>query len=368
MSIYSPSDIALKSSEQIDSMTKAELHECAKTLGLKGYSKLNKPELVNLVFNASDILRQSYTIADSNYKASQKQKEFKSSEYIDKAEIFALLKKLSPQQYSDYLYNIFDNAIVRGDLKPSSVATNIKTALFNTLDEMLEDEIYHLSKETVIEIKEAVKERNRPYNFAKKELEKSRINEYAYKAEKSLNATPIIQWALKALDSTRHEWQALALSILSGRRMVEIYGTANYSLADNGLIRIDGLAKKKKDSNDSCEFIPLCDAKKWLSVWENLENKGKTPTQVNNTNARMVSRNYPYELKELGIDKFKDCRDFYAGLGIVAFKEAGYAMPEHFVMKIMGHESGESTKYYRKFDVSNIPNNIIKKYGLYELA
>lgn len=373
MAFITETDIALKSELQIQSMTKGELIQCCKALGLKRYSKLGQSDLASLVYDASNVLRNSYVNADKAYnqtldeKEANKEDNFKSSDYISKAKIFNSLKKLSPSQFVEYLYNVFDNAINRGELKPSSVATNIKTSLFKMLDEMLEDSHYHLSKEVILEIKDEIRKHNKPYNFAKKDLEKERINQYAYKAEKTLEASPIIKWALTALDSTRHETQALALSILSGRRMVEIYGTSSYSLAENGLILINGLAKKKDDSNDSCKFIPLCNSVKWLEVWKNLDHKGKTPTQVNSTNARMVSRNYPLELKDLGIEKFKDCRDFYAGLCIASFSNLGYAMPEHFTMQLMGHESGESTKYYRKYEVINIPENIIEKFSSYEL-
>jgi hypothetical protein len=374
LNVTTETDIALLSRLQIESQSKSELIRYAKILGLKKYSKKNQKPLADDIYEASNPKRQAFINADNVYNQSLEDKEkskedgFKSSDYISKAKIFNSLKKLNPVQFAEYLYNIFDNAVNRGELVPSSIATNIKTTLFKTLDEMLEDSTYHLTKETVLEIKEAIKEHNKPYNFAKKDLERQKINQYAVKAEKTLDANPIIKWALDALESTRHEHQSLALSILSGRRMVEIYGdNTSYSLGENGLITIKGIAKKKDDSNDNCDFIPLCDSKKWLTVWENLECKGKTAKQVNETNARMISRNYPKELKEMGIEKFKDSRDFYAGLCITSFSELDYAMPEHFTMMLMGHESGESTKYYRKYEVTNIPENIIEKFKNYQL-
>jgi hypothetical protein len=130
LSISTQTDIALLSKLQIESLTKSELIQCAKILGLKRYSKLNQSDLAILIYDASDTLRNSYVNADNAYNQSLEDKEkvkkddFKSSEYISKAKIFNSLKKLNPVQFSEYLYNIFDNAVNRGDLVPSSIATN----------------------------------------------------------------------------------------------------------------------------------------------------------------------------------------------------------------------------------------------------
>lgn len=156
----------------------------------------------------------------------------------------------------------------------------------------------------------------------------------------------------------------MSLSLLSGRRISEIYGTTRYRLGAVGIVA-EGLSKKAENQPDSCEFIPLCDREQWLTAMDSFTEHGKTKLEVANSVSKLVSRHFPSDLKDLNVAKFKDCRDVYAA---IAYKILGTVVRDAnpFLMSIMGHTNQSSTDYYRKYDcqVVDLLVPIFKAYSL----
>lgn len=361
-------DIALLSREQISSKNKSELHVLAKALGLSGYSKFNKAELVTLVFNASNVVRDAIINEslqkDEIEKEKLLRKELAVFEALDSDNVISgyTIKNVSdkfkndpqaPENVAKVLYEFCQQQ----NYVPITIAKEQSRRLRLVLDELL------TSQEITYEFKDRLykqwNETVRHIHVVRRIKDEERVLGYATKAEKTIDATEsVIQWAMDNLHNDKRIYQqSIAISILSGRRMVEIHGdVSTYTKGNVGVI-IKGLAKKSTD-DATAEFIPLCDVDEFLDVINSYKKRGYTARQVNKNIGGSISKQFPIFLKDLGIEKYKDCRDLYAAVMFESFKFVGAREPKTFVKKCMGHDSEEATNYYRKFDVNAFEDSV----------
>ena len=354
--ISSISDIAYSEIETIETWSREQLILCLDIIGYnatKTYKKrTSEKDLAVLIYNQTDILRQALINKD-NTAILLEALETKERKNEDKPITIKVLKdvinkgKLDGHGIGKYLFELCNRVTTNGNTISKTYNDDLNFVLKNIdCDPILKTEI-----------KESWDKLIRPINYARCDYDTQRKKSYSEMAEKSIDAKPVIEWALENLNSTKQVYLGLALSILSGRRMVEIFGTSKYSLGQQNGILIEGIAKKKETQTNFCEFIPLVDSKLWLHHLERLESMGyrnKTPRQVNDSVARMASRDFPEMLKNVDVNKFKDARDFYAGFVYATFNKRGVNIPLVFTQYIMGHDSSDSTAYYQKFEILNI--------------
>ena len=349
MNITTSKEIALMSLEQIKSLRVSDLKDCCKLLGLRGYSKLTKPLLIETLFNASDVERQAIvatkeeSVTATEKKAQQakieRREKMLSQHPINVIAINTLRdkKKLEPSAIASILFKVCCQFYA--DITVAKECTKKLNLILPKTT---------LTQEEQKQIKETWGEQVYAMNFARKELEKTLLRSYALKAEKSINTEEVIDWAITNLYHKNRLIRGITLAILSGRRMVEIYGDTQYKLGDVGIIA-EGVAKKSNAESDVCEFVPLCDRNEWLEALNGMEKRGYTKKQVNANISSEMSKKFPEDLKELGVEKFKDTRDVYAAIAYQTFQlVVRDAIP--FTKKVMGHNSQESTSYYHKFD------------------
>jgi hypothetical protein len=354
--IFSKLDIAYCEIETIQTWDKDDIIIYLKKYvgyNIKSLEKRKSQKyLAELLYNQTNILRQSLKDKE-NTAILLEALEIKERKNEDKPITIKVLKdvinkgKLDGHGIGKYLFELCNRVTTNG----------------NTISKTYNDDLNFVLKNIdcnpilKTEIKESWDKLIRPINYARCDLDTQRKKSYSEKAEKSIDAKPVIEWALENLNSTKQVYLGLALSILSGRRMVEIFGTSKYSLGQQNGILIEGIAKKKETQTNFCEFIPLVDSKLWLHHLERLESMGyrnKTPRQINDSVARMASRDFPEMLKNVDVNKFKDARDFYAGFVYATFNKRGVNIPLVFTQYIMGHDSSDSTAYYQKFEILNI--------------
>lgn len=346
-------EIAALNEDRLSSMNKMELTHCCKLLGLRGYSKQKKGELVTRVFDASNIDRQMLLERDTQItsnqiaKAKEKtQKEIASRQVenvITATTIDGLNRKLNGDmvQIASVLHTTCNKLYA-----PTTVAKNMTKKLKVVLPTT------KLTQLEQIDLKKAWDKLVYAEHYAIKEREIIQNKMYSLEATKKIDTFALIDWAITHLDSTDNTCKGLALSLTSGRRISEIYGETTYRLGTVGIVA-EGLSKKADNQKDSCEFVPLCDREKWLAAMDSFSEHGKTKLQVANSVSKLVSRHFPTSLKDLQIEKFKDCRDVYAA---IAYKTLGTLVRDAniFVMTMMGHTNQSSTDYYRKYDCEPI--------------
>ena len=80
-------------------------------------------------------------------------------------------------------------------------------------------------------------------NYSRKEQEALLLKSYTCEAIDSIDSFAIVQWAISNLNHQKYIVKGLALSLLSDRRTIEIYGTTQYKLDSIG-IRAIGIVKK----------------------------------------------------------------------------------------------------------------------------
>ena len=205
-------EIALKSYEQLQGTTAAELKLYAKALGLSGYSKMKKAELVELVFKGSNVKRQDILNEtareqrESELAIKGKQEAKTELQQQDSPMQCGLLVKLyknlkpatdkkpasrTPEIMADILY---DRCVAHG-YQPITIAkgmtrtlkanlekaTDIPTKFREDLRTCWNQKVYHI-------------------NYEQKIKETKQVKRYADEFEKTFdNTASIIQWAVDAV-------------------------------------------------------------------------------------------------------------------------------------------------------------------------
>ena len=370
----SQNSIALLHRNQIESLSVAELKLAAKEYNLRGYSKLKKADLANLVYETSDILRQ--TMLNQAEKSTQLEKEKAEviraklieqdggihafsqqgiENRVNKIRSTKAGQKMTSKDIGESvaasLYDYAKQANYSNKYIAKDLTSRIRTAIkLNEKDNRIKPEIY-----TALKSKWDSFVRLNNINIVDESL--AAKDNYAEKALKTFTqqqTEQIVNWAIENLNNKSHYLAAISFSILTGRRMIEIYGTeAQYFINQPNLISIKGVAKKKQGKEDTVyNFIPLHDAETLVNfINKQFADKRKyTPIQVKRTISSKISRKFPTYLKDIGIEKFKDCRDFFAGVTYQNFVKAGKRRPEKFVQHNMAHDSLETTASYDKYD------------------
>ena len=357
--------IALKTKLQLDSCTVGELKQYCKILGLRGYSKYRKSELVDLIFDSLAIERERLINIESNAQTlaeSEKQrkaairKEIALKEHPINIDAVNNLY-LQTNKKSEKIYTTKDIAnilfqLCKNQFVEITVAKNCTQKLVATLPDTKLNELEQLK------VLEAWKDNVRAINAARKIAELKANESYAKNAVKTLDTHKIIEWASLNINSENLYIKGLALALTSGRRMTEIFNS-EFSLGNIGIV-MDGIAKKSTEGL-SCEFICLIDCKTWLKAHQSLELKQADKKKLRSL-SKLFSRHFPASLKDLDIEKFKDCRDFYSGVLHRTFDQIS-EVPIVCVKKNMGHDSESATVNYMKFKCDAIED--LSKFKMY---
>lgn len=367
----SQNSIALLHRNQIDSLTVSELKLAAKEYNLRGYSKLKKAELANLIYETSDILRQS--MLRSHEQATQLEKDENEQirqnlierdgglhpfsregieQRVDKLRSTAKGKKMSDHEIGEAVAASLYDFTKLGNYANKTIAKDFTQRIRDAikLNEKLSPQIYESLKHKW----DGFVRLNNIEIVRESEIQKRDLAVNAEKIFTQEKTNQIIEWAVSNLSNKSVYFSGISFSILTGRRMVEIYGNqAQYSLNDKNehLINIVGVAKKKESKEDTVyQFIPLNKPKTLVEFINNFPKRGYEPIQVKRTIASKISRKFPPYLKDLGIEKFKDCRDFYAGVTYKNFSEAGIRRPMKPTQYCMAHDNLDTTATYDKYD------------------
>ena len=154
---------------------------------------------------------------------------------------------------------------------------------------------------------------------------------------------------------TKLNWQevGVALALLTGRRLAELFGEAVFEKVDETTVRFTGQLKVKARGDIGGYEIPVIDADlvieldRWL---EAADRKHITPDRVNKNISVAFSRNKVQHLDIVGLAAFKNTRDAYAVYHLTKHK------PNHMTVNaytgsIMGHspEDVVTANSYQKY-------------------
>jgi hypothetical protein len=227
--------------------------------------------------------------------------------------------------------------------------------------------LYSLNREENIQIK-------REYE---KELDVKAIDkEIIYYKE-------VIDWATKTLVE-KNNWKhvSIALSITSGRRMIEIHNCGEFTIGEKpaflpnfehvkGWLSFEGQAKEKGKTPVGRYDIPcLVDVDLWLSAYQYLVDNQKTGKDENGVpiiSREKVNKNYSVELSKTikmtvytkGIIMYKHARDFYAAvmrgdLSLAISKQDMKAIrltEDILLQKVLGHGLVKEQHSYTKIGI-----------------
>ena len=368
---------------QIDGLKKQDLLEiCKYVLKIKRYSSLKKSELVKLVFSTTNMRRNELINNELELKINQEKvlQKVVSGENTGRTNVPTDVESVvmnlvnnghKPYQIARELFNIIK---INSDNKTLSIANNYSKKLENVLKlksneinkNLVENSPYKMGdidfQGNLITCESPYTFTGQIYEFWKKECKSGR-DIYQNKVRERLitstkiakngyiNINPVIEWAIDQIENGKNiVHQSLAFSILTGRRRVEVFGTTEYFVGNVGII-CKGLAKKKDEKSDEYfEILPLYDKNKLVDFINNHPKRGFDETTVARNINVLINRNFPMSLRDLGIDKYKTSRDFYASVLVATFDMLSLREPLIYVSKSMGHEYTNTLSYYRKFD------------------
>ena len=146
----------------------------------------------------------------------------------------------------------------------------------------------------------------------------------------------------------------LALGLMTGRRIAEIFGDSTFTKIDDTHIEFSGQMKTRGTRDDKPYVIPVVNADEVMVLLEYLTNagkRGKTASYVNATITPGYSR-APHLIKPLGLDFFKDSRVVYALYQSVHDKPANIAL-NAYLGRILGHGAEDlgTSNSYQKFNL-----------------
>jgi hypothetical protein len=215
------------------------------------------------------------------------------------------------------------------------------------------DEVYQQYREIIAPID----------NKTNKEYSKTVENYGTPETTTTLDGKKILNWAKEIIEWAYTQpnldkgWQkvSLALALTSGRRMAEIHGTTQYEAVDSNTLRSIGLAKKQED-DFALNSVCLVDAEKWLAVINKLPEarRNQENSRVNALVRKLIEESLkPKIYKDLGIESYKDSRDFYISYLVTRdFPTSGFRSQLAFVKTIIGHEAKKQSLSYEKFIVT----------------
>lgn len=373
------SELALKTKDTFEGMTVKELKESCKVLGLTKYSKQTKPVLLERVWKATEPLRlKVYTenaIAQQKAEQDELAQARKQARGAVEYEVFG--KEHIKQAFSDYEGDLERTAV---SLYTKAMLTHKPVTILKTLTSKLKRQLelieFHSDPIYDRHMKDTFYNQHwmklmKPIRALEQSKDAVRINSYASKStdKLALDSDEIIEWGLTHLDAENQLIRGIALAVLSGRRMVEVFGLTTFEQAGD-FIHADGLAKKNPEGDTDCYFIPFCDPSDWFKslsglirgydLIDGLEDETALKKKINGSLSKLYSRHHKTIFEDFGlifdrgkVGSYKDLRDVYAGVVFQTFKTI--ADSEDGAMdrtqQNMGHSNAEATKYYRKYDV-----------------
>lgn len=351
--------LLLQTRETLLGHKSTELKSACKTLKLTNYSAQKKSVLVDRIDDALNPYRLASSIVIRRHELDEQYQRLKPKTKEEGVFGVAAIRKALKDTY-DKDRKSYDVVQACSNLIIAALTfyqpITIATGLLKTFKESLT-----LLDEYPSELKESLE---KAMVRACMQVRKDNTAEYAQttedrilnKASVVIDSPKVIAWAVENLESPAEYNRAIALAILSGRRMVEIFGTAVYSKRDN-LIHMDGLAKRKGvNSPSTCTFVPLCDVDSWLASIAKLK-RGYTPERVNGNISAYISRGCKPLFQSLGINKFKDTRDVYVGVIVATYLADGVNETAAVLKtsKFMGHEGLVTTFNYLKCKCQPLP-------------
>jgi hypothetical protein len=386
---YTKQDIALMDKIKLESSfftNDQRRYIVSEILEIGGSSNKNKEWLVNTIIEGTHLLRnaliaqEKQLIESKEYEESLKKlrendkrkaliesqengifiggkdiyARFTTKDKTTNNKIFTYPKPLEIVSWVRYEYSQFNN----GEGYSDNYLLGDKTTEFkNAIQEL--SEIINLEPTYKKEIIDAWHALNRPARENKLKGEKLRILENAKgKNTKLQNKTiDIVNWAIETIQKQPEKpieivYQSYAFSILTGRRLMEVFGTeTQYKIIDNKFIYAEKLLKGSEDGL----ILTLWDNATFLvNFINNYSKKTYDATQEKNVSS-YVNKRKPQQLLDLGLKTFKDCRDFHASVLKETYNHMGYK-GESMTQIAMRHTNSESTKYYANFTIEPLPH------------
>ena len=404
MAKYSYEDVRLMTKNDIALMSKTELESSGFNNNLRRYildeilkigcaGLSRKDDLVERIYESTNVLRSAIINREAelieNKKRDKALKSAKKSEkaktmrdrqedgerFIDGKSIFNRFKEKSKETKKDeFTYptpSKLSSWVLAEYLAVKYSANYIladkSTEFYNALDEL--ETITLIEADYKEQIKQAWHDLIRPYREAKWAREKAILAEKHKGNNKQLsgNTKAIIDWAIATIKTPPKKpvevvYQGYAFAVLTGRRLMEIFGTeTTYSLSNERYIYVENLLKGSQDTM----IVTLVDDAKFLVDFINSYEKKTYDLSKEKTVSSYVSKAHrkPKELVELGIKTFKDCRDFYASAVKTTFDSID-GRGDAFTQVVMGHSNAETTKYYANFKIEPVENleQLFKEY------
>jgi len=253
-------------------------------------------------------------------------------------------------------------------LTKSYSITTIAKAKKNEISNLLTDlrNAYSESNQWCKEVYTLISEKIKPLNQEINREYDKKVETYGQSDTLTyVTGNHVIDWCNKILKAftddkfttkTKRWYEtSLALALTSGRRMVEIHGNVcQFSKGfENDLVAV-GLAKKSDDDFE-LESPCLVDVDLWLDAYDKLPTtcKNLDDKKINQTISTNLSKSLRNVYSELGIEKYKDARDFYIAycLDNLYKGELVDGKRSNFLKKLVGHESKKIGLSYEKISI-----------------
>jgi hypothetical protein len=207
-----------------------------------------------------------------------------------------------------------------------------------------------------------VKTQFKPFYNALKEYDKDQV---ALKVDGMVEIDPtlLLAKAKSILEDERSTWKelAVALTIVTGRRMAEVMSSASFTIVDQNTLSFSGVVKKKSRGKHDVRSIPcLVDSNLVVSGMKQLEKSGQrleVPDDVNIRYSTILSREVGRWQSECCPDvkvTYKSFRALYATICYELFAVQPKYQPKYF-SEILGHMENDLTTAgsYQVFHLSS---------------
>ena len=365
-------DIALKTIEQLRSHTKSDLAYFCKEIGIKGYSKLRKEELVQFVYEQySNIRAVLINTIEKQEAVEQKQLAIQEANAIEDAqaskrvdsgtiEYLTITAKSYKNPPVENIYRHIAESVLaiyeREGYSINYILTDLTKQFYKAVKEYKgsdkdKDLFYEACRREWILLM-------RPFRSANNEISFYKKLQYDSKPEIELgDATEdVVQWAITNLKSDNYKSVGTAISILTGRRRGEVFGTTTFTVKD-GMIYCEGLLKKATREESKAIIVPLYDPQAIVDAVNELEEygyRGLTKNQLRENISKCFGKSESRYLKDIGFQNYHKTRDFYAAYCHEAFTLVGIHRAYLITSKTMAHKSLDTTEHYNKFGVKPV--------------
>lgn len=343
--------LAKETKTSLEQLTKPELQILAKGL-IKGYSKLNVPNLIDKLLEVSNGYRTALNAQSLEYVELNRDADFGYEFFLN-----AYRQNKDTNPLVVYMINTWKGkGIALTTLvktKPKQVRKCLDLLISNFPDSLdWSDSLYNYLRDL---LKLDNKDANKEYG--------QKVEGYGTpETMLEINGSVVVNWCQKILTdyinnpNPDKDWQgvSLALALTSGRRMDELHGTCRFFIVSDNKLKSVGLSKK---SDDNSVLISPClvNNELWLNTYNRLpdKRKGLTNIKVNQNISKLVSDSLKAKVyPELGINQYKDSRDFF----VAYLLKNEWDVDKHgsqlsYAKSLLGHDSKKITISYEKIKV-----------------